>query len=215
MRIVTVLTSLGVGGAEKQALAVAERMAERGHEVALLVLRPRLPEEWPTSLPVVSSRHPQESGRALQRDSGAGGDFLREFRPDVVHSHSFHANMLARLLAIGAPRAVVLSTVHNVYEGGWMRMMAYRLTDGLSQRTVAVSKAARRAFCSAEGGESRQDASWSGSGSTLRSLLPIRHGGARMRAELRAAEGANAEFVWLAAGRIVPAKDLSEPVAGL
>ena len=34
MRIVYVLTSLGMGGAERQALAQAERMAERGHSVA-------------------------------------------------------------------------------------------------------------------------------------------------------------------------------------
>ncbi len=50
MRIVYVLTSLGMGGAEKQALAVAERMEKRGHAVALLVLRPRVPEEWPTAV---------------------------------------------------------------------------------------------------------------------------------------------------------------------
>ncbi len=52
MRIVTVLTSLGMGGAEKLALAVAERMARRGHDVALLALMPRLPEQWPTTLPI-------------------------------------------------------------------------------------------------------------------------------------------------------------------
>jgi hypothetical protein len=34
MRIVYLLASLGVGGAEKQALAVSERMAKRGHTVA-------------------------------------------------------------------------------------------------------------------------------------------------------------------------------------
>ena len=50
MRIVYVLTSLGMGGAEKQALAVAERMEKRGHAVAVLVLRPRVPEEWPTTV---------------------------------------------------------------------------------------------------------------------------------------------------------------------
>ena len=49
-KIVYVLTSLGMGGAECQALAQAERMAERGHSVAILVLRPRLSEEWPTKL---------------------------------------------------------------------------------------------------------------------------------------------------------------------
>ena len=53
MRIVYVLTSLGMGGTEKQALAVAEHMAESGHVVALLVLRPRLAEQWPTPLDTI------------------------------------------------------------------------------------------------------------------------------------------------------------------
>ena len=110
-----------------------------------VVLRPRLPEEWPTRLPVVHldiHKNPASVAAGFRR----GRQFLREFLPDVVHSHSFHANMLARLLAVGVPRAVVVSTVHNVYEGGWMRMMAYRLTDGLSQRTVTVSEAAAERF---------------------------------------------------------------------
>jgi hypothetical protein len=53
MRIVYVLTSLGMGGAEKQALAVADRMANRGHEVVLMVLKPRVSEEWPTAIRTV------------------------------------------------------------------------------------------------------------------------------------------------------------------
>jgi len=34
--------------------------------------------------------------------------------PDLVHSHSFHANIVARLLKPFVPAAAVLSTVHNV-----------------------------------------------------------------------------------------------------
>jgi glycosyltransferase involved in cell wall biosynthesis len=205
MRIVTVLTSLGVGGAEKLALAVAERMAERGHAVALLVLMPRLPEEWPTTLPVVSldiRKNPASIAAGFRR----GRRFLGEFRPDVVHSHSFHANILARLLAIGAPRTVVLSTVHNVYEGGWMRMMAYRLTDGLSQCTVAVSEAARERFVRAKA-VSPEKCIVVRIGIDVEEFAPDPARRERMRAELHAAEGAHADFVWLAAGRIVPAKD--------
>ena len=204
MRIMTVLTSLGVGGAEKQALAVAERMAKRGHEVALVVLRPRLPEEWPTALERVHleiggvRENPASFVAGLRR----GRRFLREFRPEVVHSHSFHANLLARLLRIGAPGAVVVSTVHNVYEGGWMRMLVYRLTDGLSDRTVAVSEAAAERFV------------------RLRAIPKhkclVRRNGidtaefqpdATRRAATREAMGAGSAFVWLSAGRVTPAKD--------
>ena len=201
MRIVTVLTSLGVGGAEKQALAVAERMTLRGHAVALLVLRPRLPEEWPTTLPVVSldiRKNPVSVAAGFRR----GWRFLREFRPDVVHSHSFHANILARLLRIGAPHAAVVSTVHNVYEGGWTRMLAYRLTDGLSERTVAVSEAAAERFVRLK--------------AIPKHKCLVRPNGIdtaefaaddARRACKRTAMGAGSGFVWLSAGRVTPAKD--------
>jgi glycosyltransferase involved in cell wall biosynthesis len=204
MRIVTVLTSLGVGGAEKQALAVAERMAERGHDVALVVLRPHLPEEWPTTLPVTYldiHKNPASIAAGFLR----GRHFLREFRPDVVHSHSFHANMLARLLTIGVPgvpRAVVVSTVHNVYEGGWVRMMAYRLTDGLSERTVAVSQAAAERFVRMKAIPKHKCVVRTNGVDTV-DFAPD----AARRASTRAAMGAGSSFVWLSAGRVVPAKD--------
>ena len=201
MRIVTVLTSLGVGGAEKQALAVAERMTQRGHDVTLLVLMSRLPQEWPTTLPVVHldiRKNPASVAAGFR----CGRRFLREFRPDVVHSHSFHANLFARLLRIGVPRAVVVSTVHNVYEGGWMRMLAYRLTDGWSQRTVAVSEAAAERFVRLKA-IPRHKSCVRPNGIDTADFAPD----AARRASTRTAMGAGPGFVWLSAGRLTPAKD--------
>ena len=51
MRIVCMLTSLGIGGAERLTLAIAVRMRERGHAVAVFTLRPHLEEEWPKDYP--------------------------------------------------------------------------------------------------------------------------------------------------------------------
>ena len=146
MRIVYLLTSLGVGGAEKQALAVAERMATRGHTVQIMVLMPRLDEEWPTDLHTNSPRCAQIARQRVQRllararvsarvpaGSGAQPLLSREhLRPPAPFLRSRNSSLL--------------STVHNVYEGGWGRMMAYRLTDFLSGRTVAVSQAAADRF---------------------------------------------------------------------
>ena len=53
MRIVYMLTSLGMGGAERQVLSLADLMAARGHQVSIMVLRPVLKNQWPTALPVV------------------------------------------------------------------------------------------------------------------------------------------------------------------
>ena len=212
MRVVTVLTSLGVGGAEKQALAVAERMAKRGHEVAVLVLRAQLPQEWPTTLPVVhlDIHGMRENPTNLVPGFLRARRFLRDFRPEVVHSHSFHANLLARVLRMsaairaptGVPRAAVVSTVHNVYEGSWMRMLAYRLTDGWSDCSVAVSEAAAERFVRLK--------------AIPGSKCKVRANGidsvefatdSERRAATRKAMGAASSFVWLSAGRVTPAKD--------
>jgi glycosyltransferase involved in cell wall biosynthesis len=201
MRIVYVLTSLGMGGAERQVLALAERMAGRGHVVSLMVLRPRLAEEWPTPIDVFRlkmRRTPQSVLAGLVR----GRQFLKGFRPDVVHSHSFHANFIARLLKVCIPSAVVVSTIHNVYEGGWKRMLAYRLTDRLSCCTTAVSAAAAGRFVGLKA-VAQGKCVVVANGIDIGEFAPS----AERRAEMRSQMGVNGEFIWLTAGRIVAAKD--------
>ncbi len=202
MRIVTVLTSLGIGGAEKQALAVAERMAKRGNAVAVLVLRPHLPEQWPTPLSTVHldlRKSPLSFLFAILR----ARRFLREFNPDVVHSHSFHSNIFARLLRLVVPSMRVVSTVHNVFEGGPMRMILYRLTDGLSHRTAFVSQAAADRFVRLKA-VSESKCQVLTNGIDTAEFAPDN----ARRAATRSAMGADSRFVWFTAGRLVPAKDL-------
>jgi glycosyltransferase involved in cell wall biosynthesis len=209
MRIVYLLTSLGVGGAEKQALAVAERMAKRGHTVALVVLMPRLHEEWPTAIPTLHL-NVRKTPTSVLRGFTCGRDFLREFRPDLVHSHSFHANIFARLLRLAGPPFDVISTVHNVYEGRWWRMVAYRLTDSLSRRTVAVSEAAAQRFTQLKAVPKRKcSVILNGidlNDTDVAGFAPDAERRAHIRAEMEIAAG-SAEFVWLAVGRLAPAKD--------
>ena len=182
MRIVYILTSLGIGGAERVALDLAERMTRRGHEVAFLVLRPRLAEGWATELRVVHMemrKTPVSLLLALKR----GRQFLRELRPDVVHSHSFHANLVERLLRVLVPSVKVVSTVHNVYEGGWRRMLAYRLTDPLASRTTAVSEAAADRFVEMKA-VSRQRCIALGNGIDIDAFTPSAERRARTRAAM-------------------------------
>ena len=192
------LTSLGMGGAERQVVALAERMKARGHAVALILLRERQPEEWPTTVDLVCldmRKTPVSFLAGLLK----GRRFLRDFQPELIHSHVFPANMAARMLKISLPAAAVLSTV---YEGSWPRMLAYRLTDGLSRRTAFVSRSAAERYAHLQA-------------VPVRKCLIITNGinteefapSSSRRARLRVQMGVREEFVWLAAGRIVPAKD--------
>jgi glycosyltransferase involved in cell wall biosynthesis len=202
MVIVYVLTSLGMGGAERQVLALAERMANRGHAVKLLVLRPQLKEQWPTALPVIHLDMRRTAWSVL-KGIGRARRFLRGYRPDLVHSHSFHANMIARLLGAFASAPVVLSTVHNVNEGGLHRMIAYRLTDFLCVRTTAVSTSAAERFVRLGAVPKKKCAVVTNAIDIVEfSSLPDR------RKQARAAMQAGEDFAWLTAGRLVPAKDI-------
>jgi glycosyltransferase involved in cell wall biosynthesis len=201
MRIVYVLTSLGMGGAERQVLSLASRMTERGHSVALMVLRPQLKREWPTALNVARLEM-RRNLFSLIAGLVIGRRFLKGFQPDVVHSHSFHANLVARLLKVLVPAPLVLSTVHNVYEGGRARMLAYRLTDCQSRVTTAVSTSAAERFVRLKA-VPRHKCIVLTNGIDTAEFSP----GEERRGQMRNEMGVGDEFVWLTAGRIVPAKD--------
>ena len=201
MRIAYILTSLGVGGAERQALALVARMRARGHEVKLLVLRGRQPQEWATPLDPVRLDM-RRTLVSILAGMWKARRSLRDFQPDLIHSHTFPANMAARLLRISFPRTAVLSTIHNVYEGRWPRMLAYRLTDGLSRHSTAVSHAAAARFVRLKAVPARKYSVLT-NGTDMMEFAPS----SERRTRTRAGMGVGDEFVWLAAGRITPAKD--------
>jgi glycosyltransferase involved in cell wall biosynthesis len=203
MRIIYLLTSLGMGGAERQVLELASRMAQRGHVVGVLVLMPRVDEEWPTALHVMYLNM-HRSPWSVIAGVAKGRRFVLNFQPDLLHSHSFHANFVARMLKVLAPSTTVLSTVHNIYEGGWARMWAYRLTDRLAWGTAAVSTAAAKRFVRLKA-IPQDKCLVMPNGIDTAEFVPS----ADRRREKRILMAAGAEFIWLAVGRVVPAKDYS------
>jgi len=66
--------------------------------------------------------------------------FIKTEKPDILHSHLFHANLLGRLVGHLAGVPVVVSTIHNVDFGGRLRELALSYTNFLSDATIAISK---------------------------------------------------------------------------
>jgi glycosyltransferase involved in cell wall biosynthesis len=201
MRIAYILNTLGIGGTERLVVSLAERMAARGHEVHIFTLEARRAEQWPTGVAVTHlgmGKNPLSAAAGFWR----AARLLRRIRPDIVHSHNFHGNVFARGLKVVCPSVRVVSTLHNEYEGGWGRMLSLKLTDGLSERTVAVSEAvAERAL--ELGIVPRQKCSVIANGIDLAEFTPNRV----RRAKMRAAQWAREDFIWMTAGRIATAKD--------
>jgi len=204
MRILYILTSLGIGGAEKQVVSLAEHLSANGHTVAFLVLK-HSAEEWPVKLPVLRlnlARSPFSILRGLR----FARNFVTLFQPEILHSHTYPANMFTRLMRIGLSingvPAVVLNTIHNVHEGGWHRMAAYTLTSPFVDRVTAVSTAAADRFVRLRAvPQSKMTIITNGIDTHEFTPDPGRRRIVRKRMQL------GSSFLWLAAGRLALAKD--------
>jgi glycosyltransferase involved in cell wall biosynthesis len=201
MRIVYVLNSLAVGGTERLVTGLARRMAARGHAVALVVLRPQELDGFSTNLDVLHLNM-DGSAASLVGDLRRGASFVRGFRPDLIHSHNFHGNMLGRAFKLNDRRAALVCTIHNVYEGGWPRMLAYRLSDGLADRVTAVSEAVAERYVRLKA-VSRSKCVVVTNGIETGEFVPDAERRRAVREEMVVGE----EFVWLAVGRNTAAKD--------
>jgi glycosyltransferase involved in cell wall biosynthesis len=128
---------------------------------------------------------------------------VRSFRPDVIHSHNFHGNMLARWMRLSYRGPKLISTIHNVYEGGRARMLAYRLSDHLAHLTTAVSAAVAERYERLKAVPKLKIRVVTNGIDTGEFMPDVNR-----RAALRRGMGAGDEFVWLSVGRITAAKDL-------
>lgn len=146
MNILFFITDLGVGGAERQVVDLADRFAHMGAQVKIAYLtgeasvRPCSHDIELVGFGVDRSLSGFIKGYAKLRQ------LIRRFRPDVVHSHMVHANLLARMVRITTSMPRLISTAHSTNEGGKLRMMAYKITDFLADTSTNVSQEAVEVF---------------------------------------------------------------------
>ncbi|WP_240350674.1 glycosyltransferase [Pseudomonas viridiflava] len=202
LKVLYVITSLGVGGAERQVMDIARHMT-LSHEVCICFLT----GDQALSADGLSIRVVGLGMRKGVRGFINGYSKLRslvcEFKPDVVHSHMVHANILSRLLRLAVRFPVLVCSAHNTYEGGWLRMLAYRLTNGLADLTTNVSHEAVEAF-EVKGAVRKGEMRVVPNGIDTDLFRPD----PEARIQIRQANSiADSDTVILAVGRLVEAKD--------
>ena len=145
MKILYVITGLGLGGAEKVVADLADQMTLLGHNVKIayltgeVLVRPTSSQVELIALHLNSVKEFLSSSRKYQR-------LIKSFRPDVVHAHMVHANIFARLNRVLCPVPKIICTAHSSNEGGKTRMAAYRLTNHLADVNTNVSRSATEAL---------------------------------------------------------------------
>ncbi len=138
MKVLLVVTGLSMGGAEKVVADLADALVQNSCEVLLVYLKGPVevrPQRAEVGLVCLGMGSP----RGLLAGYFRFRKVVRDFKPDIVHSHMFHATMLARLSRWIAPVPCMISTMHTAYDGGRLRALAYRMTDRLTNISTNVS----------------------------------------------------------------------------
>src|ERR671915_762887 len=115
-RVLFVIHSLEVGGAERQLSELAAGLRRAGHAVGVLMLfragpyAERLAATTDVELLSVDKRGPFR----VLRFFWSAARVVRGFRPDVIHGYMDDANLLAVVMRAAAPRARIAWGVRNV-----------------------------------------------------------------------------------------------------
>lgn len=201
-RLLLLITSLGRGGAERQIVDLTTRFRRRGWEVAVVsMLEPTdhleaLAAAGADVMTLNMARARPTPGALMQYVR-----FVRKWKPDVIHSHMVHANLLARVGRIFNWRVPVVCTVHNVNEGPRWREIAYRLTDRAASRTTAVSSVIAERYVQVHAAPKGRIFAVPNGIDLAGEAVP-----AETREATRRELGGPDGFVWICVGRLVPEK---------
>ncbi len=150
MRVCHVITRMILGGAQENTLLTCEDLIHQHGDEVLLVTGPPLGPEG--SLLARAEKHhvPVQIVDSLRREIHLGRDWksyrrlrqiLREFRPEVVHTHSAKAGILGRLAAAALRVPAIVHTVHGAPfypEQGWSEGIISRWSEWyVARRTQA------------------------------------------------------------------------------
>lgn len=145
MKILYVITGLGQGGAERVVCDLADKMYEKGNEVKIAYLTGEVLTQS-TNIEIELIKINLNGLLTIVKSYKKLVTIIKEFEPDVVHTHMVHANLLVRFMRLTVPIKRLICTAHNSNEGGIIRMLAYRITDSLADLTTNVSNTAVTSF---------------------------------------------------------------------
>ena len=177
MKICHVITRLILGGAQENTILTCEALAQRGHDVTLITGPPVGPEGELMTRATAGDRRVivlpamRREIRPLRdrRVYGSLKRLLGEIKPDIVHTHSSKAGILARRAAAEVrrrPAASGMKIVHTIhglpfhpYETWWRNKLYIALERRAAGRTdaiISVADAMTRQALSAGVGRAEQ-----------------------------------------------------------
>ena len=145
MKILYLITGLGGGGAEKVLIELAEKMISRGYSVKIAYLKGDV-VIYPKSTDIELVYLGLEGFTSVFFAYKKYKELLHSYSPDIIHSHMIHSNIFARISRLFFQVPKLICSAHSSNEGGYIRMLSYKLTHNLADITTNVSENASSKF---------------------------------------------------------------------
>jgi len=148
MKVLFVISGLGLGGAEEQVVLLSKELVRRGHAASIYSLSrqtERLPELAGSGVEVMVD---DKTGRLDPAVLWRLRRHLQRWRPDIVHGFGRDADVYCRLAAWGTGMPVLNSERTDDEQVSRVQRLGYRLTsllcDGIVANTHGGARFARR-----------------------------------------------------------------------
>lgn len=197
-------TGLAYGGAETQLVNLATRLKKRGWDVRVVSMLP--PQAFTEELAAagipfatLNMRRGVPDPRALFKLI----KILRQWRPVILTSFMFHANLLGRIAGRIAGIPVIISSIRNENFGGPLRDKILRYTDWMGDISTTNSKLAANSLI-------KRGVVPTGRMKVIPNGLVLDkfYIDLKEKIEVRQQLGiSDSEFLWLAVGRLEEQKD--------
>lgn len=141
-RVLQLISSLPVGGAEDLVAALVTGIDPRRFRVEAATLGPagEVGRELTRAGHRVHSLELDLKGTPLVRVVRGVRELLREVRPDILHTHLYHPNLYGRLASVGLGLPGVVASVHNSYTGVKLHRCLWNfLLSGLTDKVLVSS----------------------------------------------------------------------------
>ncbi|WP_174493557.1 glycosyltransferase [Acinetobacter sp. Marseille-Q1623] len=145
MKILFIITSLGMGGAENVLANLTDGLVQRGCEVKIICLKGEVLVKPQSDKVEIVSLNFDSLSNLSSILKGIKTIILND-QPDIVHAHMFHAIVVARILRIMTPIKKLICTAHSKAFGGKFRALIYKMTDRCSDINTNVSYEATENF---------------------------------------------------------------------
>jgi glycosyltransferase involved in cell wall biosynthesis len=209
-RIVLLSTSLGMGGADRQVLHLARALLAHDYAVHLVSMTPL--EEMgrqalADGLPIVSLE--MKRGQADRRAFQQLVRLLRSWKPHLLTSFMYHANLLGRLAGRWAGVPLIVTSIRSEQTGSAGRDWLMKSTNWMDQCCTTNSEQVASALTT-RGLLRRDKVKVIPNGVDVDAFASAPELRCRVRGEQKLADS---EFVWLAVGRLLPQKDYATLLA--